>query len=600
MLLIAKARMVGTRRSVMGGARTSPCARNSNSAMNVNVVNKMSVFDRRRSGCVAVNGNGNGNFQVKTLNNNMQTVQSRYFSSGMKIDGVQVEVTKSSQNEIETQENRSNDAAKNTDTSTCTGNGSGNGNGGGNGNDESSSESNSNSNSKLKRNEQQKAEEEIYMLNSHVQQHFQNSNYTSALSTSQEVLQKSTDLFGLTHPATASAYNNIGLMHKMMGDFQLSRENYHRALNVYRDVPGIGTDHASYAAALNNLGNLDRAQSAMDDDEGLSSLERMQLNDSAVEYLEEAYKIRKVELGAEHVYTVTSRSNLGGAIAAQVLKQEWMRQKRLMELNKSNADANGTSGNANASDGEKQNEEVWTVSKYTREKWDVAEEHLRAAMRTAVNNPRGERVEIPTSTRTNMNTNTNTNMKDDDNTVKRRDKSLSKKEKQKAAKLRKKQQREERKEAAVAAKTSSSQSTTDGLGLGVGDISICTLSSAAAAQNLAVFLKSRADLVVHSQSQSQAQSMDSGSGSGSLHELDSNDMYAEAKNLYLGALRVRTALKGDNHPDTVASKFSLAELIDAIGDEAGANLLRQQLLDAYQVEEHDGADEGESEEDTKQ
>ena len=599
MLLIAKARMLGTRRSVMGDARTSPYARNSNSAMNMNVVNKMSVFDRRRSGCVAVNGNGNGNgngnFQeVKTLNNNMQTVQSRYFSSGMKIDGVQVEVTKSSQHQIETQENRSNDAAKN--TGTCTGNG----NGGGNGNDESSSESNSNS--QLKRNEQQKAEEEIYMLNSHVQQHFQNSNYTSALSTSQEVLQKSTDLFGLTHPATASAYNNIGLMHKMMGDFQLSRENYHRALNVYRDVPGIGTDHASYAAALNNLGNLDRAQSTMDDDEGLSSLERMQLNDSAVEYLEEAYKIRKVELGAEHVYTVTSRSNLGGAIAAQVLKQEWMRQKRLMEFNKSNADANDASGNvsANASDGEnqKQNEEVWTVSKYTREKWDVAEEHLRAAMRTAVNNPRGERVEIPTSTRTNMNMNTNTNIKDDDNTVKRRDKSLSKKEKQKAAKLRKKQQREERKEAAVAAKTSSSQSTTDDLGLGVGDISICTLSSAAAAQNLAVFLKSRADLVVHSQSQAQLRSTDSGSGS--LHELDSNDMYAEAKNLYLGALRVRTALKGDNHPDTVATKFSLAELIDAIGDEAGANLLRQQLLDAYQVEEHDGAGEGESEEDTKQ
>ena len=50
-------------------------------------------------------------------------------------------------------------------------------------------------------------------------------------------------------------------------------------------------------------------------------------------------------------------------------------------------------------------------------------------------------------------------------------------------------------------------------------------------------------------------------------------------------MRVRTALKGDIHPDTVATKFSLAELIDALGDEEGANVLRQQLLDAYQVEE---------------
>ena len=124
--------------------------------------------------------------------------------------------------------------------------------------------------------------------------------------------------------------------------------------------------------------------------------------------------------------------------------------------------------------------------------------------------------------------------------------------------------------------------------LGVGDTSICTLSSAAAAQNLAVFLKSRADLLVHSStsSSSNQKEMD--------QSLDSDDMYAEAMNLYLGALRVRTALKGVFHPDTVATKFSLAELIDAVGDEAGANVLRQELLDAYQVEERGDDDDDRS------
>jgi hypothetical protein len=138
---------------------------------------------------------------------------------------------------------------------------------------------------------------------------------------------------------------------------------------------------------------------------------------------------------------------------------------------------------------------------------------------------------------------------------------LTKKEKQKASKLRKKVEKQNK------------SSGNDGNGLGVGDVSICTLSSAAAGQNLAVFLKSRADLISNSADADPS--------------LDSDDMYAEAKNLYLGALRVRIELRGDNHPDTVATKFSLAELIEAVGDEAGANVLRQELLDAYQVEEHD-------------
>mmetsp|Transcript_11438 Transcript_11438/g.17150 ORF Transcript_11438/g.17150 Transcript_11438/m.17150 type:complete len:507 (-) Transcript_11438:16-1536(-) len=385
---------------------------------------------------------------------------------------------------------------------------------------------------KLKKNEQQQAEEELYMLQAHVKQHFQHANYTEALGTSEEILQKSTEIFGKNHPATASAYNNIGLMNKMMGDFTLSRENYHAALSIYEDI--TGKDHASYAAALNNLGNLDRSQSMTDED--LSSLQRMQLNDSAVDYFEEAWNIRKAELGEEHVYTVTSRSNLGGALAAQVLQGELMRQKKLKESK--------GKGNEDGKDA------VWTVSQYTKEKWDVAEEHLRASYRTAVNNPRGEKVAIPSK-------------ETDSVESKRRDKNLSKKEKQKASKLRKKQEKQ----------NTLKPSGNDGNGLGVGDVSICTLSSAAAAQNLAVFLKSRADLISNSEDADPS--------------LDSDDMYAEAKNLYLGALRVRIELRGEFHPDTVATKFSLAELIEAVGDEAGANVLRQELLDAYEVEEHD-------------
>ena len=447
-------------------------------------------------------------------------VSSKKWFSTVTVDGIKVEITKVSQEEQQTSAS-SEGTSTDTDTATAT---------------------NSNGGPKLKKNEQQKAEEELYMLQSYVKQHFQHANYTEALSTSQEILQKSTDLFGNNHPATASALNNIGLMHKMMGDFALSRENYHSALTIYQEI--VGKDHASYAAALNNLGNLDRAQSMTDED--LGSLQRMQLNDSAVGYFEDAWKIRKAELGEEHVYTVTSRSNLGGAIAAQVLQGELFRQKQLK-------DTEGGEEKGSDDDDDKEEKDIAsTVSKYTKEKWDVADEHLRAAFRTAVNNPRGEKVQVPTTSDASM--------------LKRRDKNLSKKEKQVATKLRKRQEKQNK-------ITSESDESMNNNGLGIGDVSICTLSSAAAGQNLAVFLKSRADLMA--------------SSAESDPSLDSGDMYAEAKNLYLGALRVRTALRGGYHPDTIATKFSLAELIDAVGDEVGANALRQELLDAYQVEEHD-------------
>ena len=45
----------------------------------------------------------------------------------------------------------------------------------------------------------------------------------------------------------------------------------------------------------------------------------MGLLDTVVEYFENALEIREAELGMEHFYTVKTRSNLGGVIAAQVI-----------------------------------------------------------------------------------------------------------------------------------------------------------------------------------------------------------------------------------------------------------------------------------------
>mmetsp|Transcript_16601 Transcript_16601/g.27098 ORF Transcript_16601/g.27098 Transcript_16601/m.27098 type:complete len:148 (-) Transcript_16601:14-457(-) len=124
---------------------------------------------------------------------------------------------------------------------------------------------------------------------------------------------------------------------------------FHESLKIYEEI--VGKDHSSYAAPLSNLGMLERSRvleseaeegeddnyaSTQNDDETnidlqtlrdsntpeqkakLSALERMQLNESAIEYFDEAYRIRLSELGVNHPHTIQSRTQLGSAIAASI------------------------------------------------------------------------------------------------------------------------------------------------------------------------------------------------------------------------------------------------------------------------------------------
>jgi tetratricopeptide (TPR) repeat protein len=304
-------------------------------------------------------------------------------------------------------------------------------------------------------------EKEIAEMQQQVRHHHQYGEYQQALELANIVLSETEDHFGKDHPATASAYNNVGLMQKLLGNYKEARLHYHQALRSYGLI--LGKDHASYAAALHNLGALQRTQVALDEE--LTAMERLTLTEEAVEFLEEAWQIRKVELGFEHAHTVASRSALGSTIASQLLAiQTQQAQKK----------------------------EPFKPSKMTLQRWEVAEQHLRSSLETATTNPRGTQIEESKSAYRN----------------------------------------------------------------------ITTLSAAAAAQSLAVILKMRAVL---------------------QSPID-EDSLAEAKQLYEQALKVRTELLYDAHPDTVSTKFSLAELI-AMNDEERANAMRQEIMDAYNVTE---------------
>ena len=378
-------------------------------------------------------------------------------------------------------------------------------------------------------------------MQSHIRTHYRHAAYNEALETSHQLLDACQKLFGDSHPATASAYNNIGLMHKALGQFDDSRTNYAKALELYGDI--VGTDHASYAAALNNLGNLDRAQAHVDED--LDVAQRLELNESAVRYFDEALAIRVVELGDDHPNTVTSRSNLGGALAALVLLRHA-------------AAAEKVKGKTESSNGEEKSSSVDDASdtgssgdKVNDRGWEAAEDHLRSALNTATANPRGRKANVSAH-----------NQAID----------AQRAERQKSKPVSKRKRNREKKMLSKHIEQQKAAATGGGSGS-----DIQTLSAASAAQNLAVFLKSRADVIGTAAE----------AGVTIPVHLDRNDMYAESRRLYESALKVRSELRDKHHPEVVATKFSLAELLAVTGDEDGANVLRSEILEAYDVTEKD-------------
>ncbi|CAJ1957086.1 unnamed protein product [Cylindrotheca closterium] len=352
-------------------------------------------------------------------------------------------------------------------------------------------------------------------IQSDITELYKQGNFPEALKISKKLLKETEAHFGRDHPATASAYNNLGLMQKLLGDFGEARQHYSRAMRIYGKV--VGRDHASYAMTLHNLGTLSKSQIHFDT--SLKATERLSLVEQALEQLEEAWEIRKVELGEEHPLTVASRSGYGSTLAAQVLHQH-----KLVELKPDDdsislsQSTTSTTTAATTTEGESSDEfkskpkSQHQQRRYvalgpqtvTDKGWNAAEEHLRESLVTSIYNPRGRSVQ------------------------------------QKGNKKKKKQPKKQSKKEDIASE-------------------IETLSAAAAAQNLAVFLKSRA-----------------------MTEVPYNeDRLQEAHALYSQVEYVRTQLLPEKHPDLYATKYSLAELLEAMGEEDKANALRQEIVDTY-------------------
>ena len=368
-------------------------------------------------------------------------------------------------------------------------------------------------------------------LQTSISQHYQQGDYVKALQLSTELFQQTQKHFcgsgsgrpQQEHPAVASALNNIGLMHKQLGDFIESRRHYNAALRIYAKV--VGRDHASYAMTLHNLASLNKAQVHFDT--SLKATDRLSLVEKALEYFEEALAIRRAELGPDHPLTIATQSSLGTTLADQVVHQH-----RQVEMVK-----NGQQSPQQQQLLPKRYMASLHPESVTQQGWDAAEYHLRQALQMAIDKPRGKSILHGNHNNNNPKSRTN-----------------SKKAKKKTSS-----------HGSSSNDDKDSTSTVEGASGG----GVHTLSAASAAQNLAIFLKSRA----------------------MTQDPYHMDRMEEARLLYQQVLNVRSQLLPNphQHPDVVATKFSLAELLHVLGDEEAANAIRQEILDDYDpVEERQG------------
>jgi tetratricopeptide (TPR) repeat protein len=328
----------------------------------------------------------------------------------------------------------------------------------------------------------------LAQIQSTISEHYQHGDFSKALKVSQQLYQQSQAHFGQEHPATASSLNNMGLMQKLLGDFLEARKHYNAALRIYAKV--VGRDHASYAMTLHNLASLNKAQVHFDT--SLKATDRLTLVETALEYFEEAWIIRKAELGEDHPLTLATQSSMGTTLAAQVLHQH-----RHVEGNTSTKYVS------------------LNPESVTRKGWEAAESHLRHAMVTSIAKPRGKSIH---------------------------GKKIGKSKQAKGTRI--------SPPSAATKKAADDEKQ-----------AIDTLSAASAAQNLAVFLKSRA----------------------MTEDPYNDDMMQEAHTLYERVIKVRSQLLPNlQHPDLLASKYSLAELLEVKGDQDAANVIRQEILDDYE------------------
>ena len=118
--------------------------------------------------------------------------------------------------------------------------------------------------------------------------------YSEAFKVFVRQISLSEKLYGTDHPATASSYNDIGLVYYNQGAYDLALQYFNNALEIYKNV--LGEDHPFTASTYSNIGVVYYGKGAYD---------------QALECYQKALDIREKVLGKDHSGTAQSYANIG-------------------------------------------------------------------------------------------------------------------------------------------------------------------------------------------------------------------------------------------------------------------------------------------------
>lgn len=136
----------------------------------------------------------------------------------------------------------------------------------------------------------QEREQEIALLHVEVREHLEAGKMASAAEAAARCLEATRGYYGESHPATASALNNLAYAQKQIGQFDEAVKSYEGALKAYEG--SVGAQHLSTASCLSNLGLLHLALAGKQ-----KGMQKMVHVDLARGYLEQALSVRAKLLG---------------------------------------------------------------------------------------------------------------------------------------------------------------------------------------------------------------------------------------------------------------------------------------------------------------
>jgi tetratricopeptide (TPR) repeat protein len=154
------------------------------------------------------------------------------------------------------------------------------------------------------------AETRISQLQSETREHLQSQDFASALASALACLEATDSHFGRRHAASACALNNVGQVHRQLGQLADALPFLEDAVEVYTQV--CGREHASTGQALSNLGLLHAALA-----QRASGVARLESVEAAHSLLQQALACKRAAFGAGHVQVGVALYQLATAARLQ-------------------------------------------------------------------------------------------------------------------------------------------------------------------------------------------------------------------------------------------------------------------------------------------